>query len=117
MLITLVACAHVWTRTELFLGADRPDGGVVTDEEFAAFLAEEVTPRFPDGYSVIDGTGYWRGPADDRTEAERAHVVVIYRRGNADAVRAISEAYLRRFGQDAVLRVNVPARVWFDAPP
>src|SRR5262245_35074003 len=39
---------ELWARTELYFGSARPDGSVVTEEEFRKFLNEEITPRFPD---------------------------------------------------------------------
>lgn len=36
---------------------------MVSDEDWRAFLAAEVTPRFPDGLTVIDAAGQWRDGA------------------------------------------------------
>ena len=50
--------AHVgsnWSRTELFFGTAIKGGGVVTDEQFRAFLDSEITPRFPEGLTVLTG--------------------------------------------------------------
>jgi Protein of unknown function (DUF3574) len=46
-------------RTELFFGLSRPEGEV-TEEEFQQFLAEHITPRFPDGLTVVTGLGQFR---------------------------------------------------------
>ena len=43
-----LAEADTFARTELFFRLSRP-GGIVTDEEFKAFVDTLVTPRFPDG--------------------------------------------------------------------
>ena len=45
------------TRTELFFGLLKPNGTEVNDAEFQQFLDREVTPRFPDGFTVISGQG------------------------------------------------------------
>ena len=50
-------------RSELLFGRARPDGTVVTDEEWRAFVDQEVTPRFPDGLTVLPGYGQWRSQA------------------------------------------------------
>src|SRR5262245_39608610 len=47
-------------RTELYFGMNKPGGGEVTDEEWSNFLSEEVTPKFPDGFTVVEGYGQWR---------------------------------------------------------
>ena len=46
-------------RSELFFGTARPDG-VVTDEEFNEFLDRIITPRFPDGLTLLKGDGQFR---------------------------------------------------------
>jgi hypothetical protein len=47
-------------RTELYCGRSKPDGGMVSDEEWEKFLADVVTPRFPDGFTILKGTGQYR---------------------------------------------------------
>ena len=54
------AKATVFTRTELFFGLSRP-GGTVSESEFKAFVDGHVTPRFPDGLTLLSGTGQFRG--------------------------------------------------------
>jgi Protein of unknown function (DUF3574) len=46
----------LFLRTELFFGPSKPEGEV-TEEEFQPFLAQHVTPRFPDGLTVVTGLG------------------------------------------------------------
>ena len=48
-------------RTELFFGSERPNKPEVSDTEFKLFLDQEVTPRFPDGLTVLKGFGQFRG--------------------------------------------------------
>jgi hypothetical protein len=43
----------------LCFGTVKPSG-VVTPEEWAAFLAKSVTPRFPAGLTVWQASGQWR---------------------------------------------------------
>jgi adenylate kinase family enzyme len=48
------------TRTELFFGLRKPNGTEVNNAEFQRFLNREVTPRFPDGFTVIPGQGQFK---------------------------------------------------------
>jgi hypothetical protein len=85
----------------------------VTDADWARFLAEEATPRFPDGLTVLDGQGQWRR-ADGTIARERSKVLVVVLPGvEAEVVRArlapLVEAYKARFRQDSVLTVLRPA--------
>ena len=61
---------------EAFLVRDRAGAPEVGEAELAAFLAEEATPRFPDGLTVLDAAGQWRG-ADGRVLRERSKLLVI----------------------------------------
>src|SRR4051794_25409599 len=63
-------------RTELYCGLSRPDGRQVSDQEWSRFLDEAVTPRFPDGFSVLDGYGQYR-EATGKIDHERSKVIVI----------------------------------------
>jgi hypothetical protein len=89
---------------DLYFGRSAPHGGV-TERRWSAFLAQEVTPRFPDGLTVVDGTGQWRAAAHKRIVRERAKVVTIAVAA-ADSVHeriaAIVTAYKRRFQQKSV---------------
>ncbi len=42
------------TRSDLYFGLDLAGGGAVDEEAWADFLGEVVTPRFPDGFTMID---------------------------------------------------------------
>lgn len=105
------ACAtradESWVREELWLGTEIPAGGEVSDAAWEAFLAEEVAPRFPAGFSVLQAAGHWRRP-DGTAVRERTRVLVILHPGGDEsalaAVAAIAAAYVERFGQDAALR-------------
>src|SRR5207253_3721246 len=65
-----------WVKTELYFGLSRTAGAEISDAEFAAFLAQVVTPRFPEGLSVLEARGQWRDSAG-RTVREPARVVVL----------------------------------------
>lgn len=97
-------------RETLYFGRNRPGGGTVSDGEWQTFLAQVVTPRFPAGLTVVDGTGQWKG-ASGSVEQERAEVVTLFHSGDESArvaVREIAAEYKRRFQQEAVLRERAP---------
>lgn len=98
-------------ETQLFFGLSKPKGGVVSVRAFDAFVAREVAPRFPEGFTVIDGAGFWRDGASGRTISEKSKVIVRLHGAddNADqAIDAIIGAYKTAFDQEAVLRVDRP---------
>ena len=97
--------ARAMLSAEMFFG--RSVGSrVVSEKEFAAFFATEVTPRFPDGLTVIDARGQWRNDERGAIIREPSKLVKII---FADDVRqradleAIAESYKKRFHQQSVL--------------
>jgi len=90
----------------LFFGRSKGGEEAVSDEAWTRFLAEEVTPRFPDGLTVLDGAGQWRNAAG-AIERERSKLLVVIAPPGADSLRRtreIAEAYKQEFGQESVLR-------------
>ena len=80
---------------------------MVSDAAWSAFLAGEITPRFPDGLTVLDAAGQWRDPSGTLVR-ERTKLVIILARPDDSGLRRtdeIAEAYKRVFGQGAVLRM------------
>lgn len=102
--------------TTLVFGRTGPDRTeVVSDGDWTRFVDEVVTPRFPEGLTVLDGAGQWRNDAG-AIARERSKVLVRVHDGSARSdrdVRAVVEEYTRRFRQESVLRIDAPGCVGF----
>ena len=103
-----------FVRTELFFGTARPDG-VVTDEEFMEFLDHVITPRFPDGLTLLEADGQFRG-ADGVIVKEDSFVLILLYpledfRESSRRINVIRERYKDEFQQESVLRVDDPYAV------
>ena len=97
-------------EVDLYFGRDKQGGGEVSEAEWAAFLTDTVTPRFPDGLSVLNVEGQTREPSG-RIVRERTKlmvVVVFDAPAHQGKVREIIEAYNSRFGQHGVFRSEQP---------
>jgi len=91
-------------------------GGEVSEEEWRSFVAEVVTPRFPEGLTVLRGEGQWRD-ASGRIQREESRVLILLHpptRALAEHLEEVRNIYCARYGQASVLRVTSPARVSFD---
>jgi hypothetical protein len=100
-----------WVVAELLFGRTR-----VSDARWARFLASEVTPRFPDGLTVLDATGQWRPPGGGKITRERSKVVMIAMPPspeNDGRLEQIIKAYKTRFKQQSVGLIVRPACVSF----
>lgn len=118
LLAALSACAPARDAVvvdRLYFGSHAAGVQVVDEAAWAAFLEEVVTPRFPGGFTAWPAQGQWRR-ADGVVERESSFVLEIVHPGGRDldaAVEAIVAEYKRRFRQESVLRVVVPARASF----
>jgi Protein of unknown function (DUF3574) len=90
---------------QLLFGRTRPGGDVVSDPEWRDFLAAVVTPRFPDGLTVLQGSGQWRSSATGRIATEPSTVVEIVAPRRPDLawrLQEVRDAYRTRFKQESV---------------
>lgn len=95
-------------EVNLYFGRDIEGGGEVSERQWAEFVAAEVTPRFPDGLSVLNVAGQSRN-SRNQTLRERTKllvVVVFDAPGHRDKIQAIVDAYNKRFGQHGVFRTE-----------
>jgi hypothetical protein len=107
--------AESFFRTELFFGLSRP-GGVVSEAEFKAFVDTRVTPRFPDGLTLISGIGQFRGANQTIIVEGSKQLILLYPRQDAEANRKIEQIrsdYKQTFQQQSVLRADEASCVSF----
>ena len=97
----------------LFFGRSIPEGGTVSDSAWTTFLAEVVTPYFPNGLTVWRGEGQWRDPGGKQVQEQVMVVEVLHPvKLPPDSVfESIARIYRTRFRQDAVLRATGPVRM------
>jgi hypothetical protein len=99
--------SSVRPTAELVFGRNVGHSEGVSEADWAGFLDEEVTPRFPDGLSVFEAQGQWRGPSAALVR-ERSKALFLILAGPEDEAKiaAIREAYKARFKQDSVLMIR-----------
>jgi uncharacterized protein DUF3574 len=103
------AGSEPWVRGELYFGTSMDQGVGVIPDDFEAFLDAEVTPRFPDGLTLLTGLGQWKGPNDVEPGKEGSELLIIlYPQESAAESSAkleeIREAYKAQFNAQSVLR-------------
>lgn len=101
--------AQRFVRTELFFGTATPDHPV-TEEQFLAFLDDEVTPRFPDGLTLFKGHGRFTGKDGAVVKEDPFMVILLHPyddfRASTLKIEEIRRKYKSRFHQESVLRVD-----------
>jgi hypothetical protein len=96
---------------QLFLGAKTP--AAPAERDLSRFVDQEVTPRFPDGVTVVDGGGQWKG-SENRMIREASKVVLVVLPAGGDGqgkVEAVRTAYRSKFKQEPVVVLPPPACV------
>jgi Protein of unknown function (DUF3574) len=102
--------ADKFYRTELYFGTERADGGKVSDEDWNKFLEREVTPRFPDGFTVLEGFGQYKD-SSGKIVREASKVLILFypktvRKAVNQKIEEIRAGYKKQFGQESVLRLD-----------
>ena len=102
-------------EVQLFFGRDIGDRLGVSEADFQRFVDEELTPRFPDGLTVLDAAGQWRGASGviGREPSKLVLLALPGRAGGEDKLDAIRRAYEKRFSQEAVLVTVQPTCLGF----
>ena len=95
------------TLASAYFGRTQAGVEVVTEAEWARFMDSTVTPAFPDGLTVLDGAGQWRG-RDGTISRQRSKVLVVALPGGTpdqarDRLAPVIAAYRDRFRQESVM--------------
>jgi hypothetical protein len=116
--LTLAGCASLdracpaghdgMRRVDLYFGRNIGQTAGVSEQEFAAFVEQEVSPRFPDGLTIADVQGRWRGQ-DGKIVREPSKVITLIVEksdGAQQKIDAIRHASVAKFKQDAVMEIS-----------
>ena len=99
---------------QLFFGRSTGAAPSVSEDAFRRFVDEEITPRFPDGLTVLEGGGQWRGAENQLIrEASKVVLIVLPKRGDRAKLNQVREAYKKRFAQESVMLVTQQSCVSF----
>jgi hypothetical protein len=107
-LCTRVLKSEIFARTELVFGLSRSGGPDITEQEFQDFIDSKVTPRFPDGLTVLSGNGQFRDSSGAIIEEGSKLLILLYPFSlkSSTLVNAIRDDYKEAFQQESVLRID-----------
>jgi len=111
--LLLAGCCHStdgdWREYKVFCGMSYHNG-TVSGAEWQRFCDEYVTAEFPDGYTALAATGYWKSVDTPAANREDTRIIVILAPSNArEKVRRIAQQYRALFHQESVLVTTSPA--------
>lgn len=107
--------SQIMSRLELLFGMKKSDGTEVSEDDWRTFLDTEVTPRFPDGLTVLTGYGQWRNQSGV-VGKETSRVLLIWLKASADnnaKIESIRGAWKSQYKQESVMRIDDTSCVSF----
>ena len=97
----VVGSVSAWREYKVFCGMSSKNGEV-SEAAWTRFCDKHVSAAFPDGYTVLDATGYWRSGSE--TAEERARIILVIAPADArEKVLSVARQYQKEFDQEAVL--------------
>jgi hypothetical protein len=109
------ASVKILTKDELYFGLSKPGGKTVSEAEWQLFLNRVITPRLPDGLTVMDVYGQYLDHSGKLTKEKTKLVILIYENSQIQnqKVQEIIASYKKTFQQESVLRVTSSVKVSF----
>lgn len=107
----LLSCSSQ-TMFRAYFGFDTPDGPV-SEAAWQTFVDAEVSPRLPEGFTLLAAQGQWRGD-DGVIRREDSRVLEVLGADEAalrQTLAMLAGRYKQRFKQQAVLVTQAPLRV------
>jgi len=107
-LCTRVLKSDLFARTELLFGLSRSGGPNITKDEFKRFIDTKVTPRFPEGLTVLSGDGQFKDASGTIVQEGSKLLILVYPFSlqRSKAVEDIRRDYKELFQQESVLRID-----------
>lgn len=107
--------SEVWLLDRLYFGRAMPEGAQVSDADWGKFIAEVVTPRFPDGLTFWSADGQFQDESGVVIR-EPSFILEIAHFKSEESDKKLSEvidAYKVQFQQQSVLRITEQVDVKF----
>lgn len=103
-------------QSTLYFGMKSADGSGVSEQEWTRFLAEVITPRFPDGLTVVQvyGQGGDQQAKPDDVLAETTKMLIVVHPNTAEAAKALGKIkteYKARFNNLGVFHTDAAVRM------
>lgn len=103
-----------WIKVELYFGLSS-NKGEISEEEWQQFLNQEITPRFPEGLTVVDVYGQYLHSSGCLIKERTKIVIVLFKKQpvNEQKIQGIIQLFKETFQQESVLKVITPVQAEF----
>jgi hypothetical protein len=103
-------------ETDLYFGQSRPDGSMITENEWNNFKQSHVSRIYKEGSTTFSAKGSWLDPDTHKLISEPTYVVsYLHKRSSLVSKQIDSLRYIYKsiFQQQSVLRVDRKVRAGF----
>jgi hypothetical protein len=103
-------------ETDLYFGQSKPDGTIITENEWTHFKETEIAKAFKEGTTILPGTGTWYDTASNKLISEPTYVVVYFYKHSGSVSKRIDSLrslYKTLFNQQSILRVDKKVKAVF----
>jgi hypothetical protein len=103
-------------ETDLYFGQSKPDGGMITENEWKNFKETRISKAFKEGSTVLNGVGNWYDSASHKLITEPTFVVIYFYKNSREISKQIDSLrywYKTTFQQQSVLRVDKKVKTRF----
>lgn len=119
--ILVAAGVYIWLNpllhcrqqsAQLFFGTAIRHGEHVRHldgSEWRGFVESAIVPRLPDGFTILEGQGFYRSASDGAATRENTYILMVAHRNETEInakLATIVEDYKSRFQQESVLRLD-----------
>ncbi len=106
-----------WLRTDLYLGLTRRDSSPISDADFQKFTDTQITPLFPDGFTITPATGQYLDSRGTLHKEPTRILTLLYDTKDRDTtnkkLQKLITTYCQQFDQESVLREDFPISAQF----
>ena len=116
ILFLLTSCSSRMMETGLYFGQSKPDGSMITQEEWDNFKATQIARIFKEGSTTETATGSWYDPVSHKLISEPTYIVTYYHKKSpfiSMQIDSLRNLYKSRFQQQSVLRVDKKIKASF----
>lgn len=103
-----------WHETKVFFGLSKANGNAISRHTLDGYIRDKIVPAFPDGFTLIETTGYWYNKDLGATAYENGlQLTIVHPATPAFKARinAVAEQYRKQFHQYSVLISTTNAQV------
>ena len=117
LLLVLASCSSSrYMETNLYFGQSKPNGSMITEEEWSHFKEKQIARVFKEGSTTVKAVGSWYDPVSKKLISEPTYIVTYYHKKSpkiSKQIDSLTNLYKDLFQQQSILRVDKKVKVHF----